>query len=173
MLANRSAIVSGCGSYRYELRRIWNDSQPPYVIGMLNPSTANAEFDDPTITRCMRRAATQGYGSIIVWNLGAGRATDPKVWKSMDDPIGPDNASHIRRVLTECRGRNGLALVGWGTHGSFLARDAAAVAIAREVGVVLHCLGVTKQGYPKRPLYVGYAQRPVEWPAKYGDKAES
>jgi hypothetical protein len=173
MLANRSAIISECGSYRYELRRIWNASQPPYVIGMLNPSTADAEFDDPTITRCMRRAATQGYGSIIVWNLGAGRATDPKVWKSMQDPIGPDNGSHIRRILTECRERDGLAIAGWGAHGSFLERDVAAVAIARDVGVVFHCLGVTKQGYPKHPLYVGYSQSPVLWTTKYVEKPES
>jgi hypothetical protein len=163
MLANRSAIISECGSYRYELRRVWNDSIPPYVIGMLNPSTADAQLDDPTIARCMKRAAILGYGSLIVWNLGAGRATDPKVWKLMEDPIGPENESHIRRVLTECRERKGIAVVGWGTHGSFMARDAVAIAIAGEVGVVLHCLGVTNQGQPKHPLYVGYAQRPTLW----------
>jgi hypothetical protein len=163
MRVNRSAIISECGRYRYELRRVWNNSLRPYVIGMLNPSTADAESDDPTITRCIRRAETEGCGSLIVWNLGAGRAVDPKIWKSMVDPIGPDNGSHIRRVLIECRERKGLAIVGWGSHGSFLSSDVVAVAIASEVGVVFHCLGVTRRGDPKHPLYVGYAQRPVLW----------
>jgi|SRR6185437_11180354 len=163
MLGSRSAIISKCGRYRYELRRVWDDSLAPCVVGMLNPSTADAEFDDPTITRCIRRAEMEGYGSLVVWNLGAGRATDPKVWKSMSDPIGPDNHEHIRRVLTECRERNGLAIVGWGSHGSFRSSDMAAVAVARDVGIALYCLGVTTRGDPKHPLYVSYAQRPILW----------
>ncbi|MBR1088768.1 DUF1643 domain-containing protein [Bradyrhizobium manausense] len=162
-LTRGSAIISACGTYRYELRRIWNDSKPPCVLGMLNPSTADAEIDDPTITRCVRRAAASGFGSLIVWNLGAGRATDPKVWKQMRDPIGPQNSMHIRRILVECRERKGLALVGWGAHGSHMGCAEIAIAIANEVGVILHCLGVTKDGQPKHPLYVGYSEQPVRW----------
>ena len=132
-------------------------------MGVLNPSTADADANDPTITRCTRRAATEGFGSLIVWNLGAGRATEPKVWKQMNDPIGPDNRFHIRQILMECRERDGLALVGWGSHGSHLNCNSVAVAIAKEVGVTLHCLGVTKGGQPKHPLYVSYNQRPIRW----------
>jgi hypothetical protein len=172
LFAKGSAIISGCGRYRYELRRVWNDGAPPYVVGMLNPSTANADADDPTITRCMRRAATNGFGSLIVWNLGAGRATDPSVWKRMNDPVGPENNSHIRRILLECRDRGGLALVGWGSHGSHLNRDAVAVAISAEIGVTLHCLGVTKGGHPKHPLYVGYSQSLLRWKALIVENSE-
>jgi hypothetical protein len=82
-----SAIISECGTYRYELRRIWDDSKPPYVSGMLNPSTADDKIDDQTIVRNVRRAQANGCGSLIVWNLGAGRAADPGVWKAMADPI--------------------------------------------------------------------------------------
>lgn len=172
LLPRGSAIISACGSYRYELRRVWKDEAPPCVVGMLNPSTADAAADDPTITRCIRRAEADGYGSLIVWNLGAGRATEPKVWKQMNDPVGPDNSSHIRRILIECRARGGLALVGWGSHGSHLNCDAVAVAIAKEVGITLHCLGVTKGGQPKHPLYVGYDQRPVKWRASDVENSE-
>src|SRR5260370_12242349 len=112
--AQKSAIISNCGQYRYELRRIWDNSLPPYVSGMLNPPTADGEIDDRTIIRNLQRAEALGCGSLIVWNLGAGRATKPKAWKAMVDPVGPDNDSHILRILSECLGRNGIAVVGWG-----------------------------------------------------------
>jgi|SRR5579871_13114 len=158
-----SAIISTCGIYRYELRRVWDDSLPPYVSGMLNPSTADAELDDATITRNRRRALATGFGSLIVWNLGAGRATDPKVWKALPDPIGPENDVHIRRILVECRDRRGVAVVGWGNHGTFMKRDKIVSRIAHEVGVELFCLGKTKLGQPRHPLYVTNAQRPSLW----------
>jgi hypothetical protein len=92
--ARKSAIISSCSRYRYELRRIWDDALPPYVSGMLNPSTADGQIDDRTIVANLLRAEALGCGSLIVWNLGAGRATKPKVWKAMAGPIGPENDSH-------------------------------------------------------------------------------
>jgi hypothetical protein len=164
-LVRRSAIISDCGLYRYELRCTWEDALPPYVSGMLNPSKADAEVDDPTIIRNWRRAEAVGCGSLIVWNLGAGRATDPDDWKAMPDPIGPQNDAHIRRILVECRERNGIATVGWGAHGSFQGRDRAISKIAAEVGVKLRCLGITKDGQPRHPLYVAHGAPLVEWTA--------
>src|SRR6266849_4341295 len=99
---------------------------------MLNPSKPDAAIDDQTIIRNWRRAEAMGCGSLIVWNLGAGRATDPDDWKAMADPIGPENDDHIRRVLSECRQRNGIAMAGWGAHGSFMDRDKIATKIAGE-----------------------------------------
>jgi hypothetical protein len=163
LLIKRSAIISDCGLYRYEARRIWDDSLPPYVSGMLNPSIADHEIDDPTVIRNWRRAEVNGCGSLIVWNLGAGRATDPNDWKAMGDPIGPQNDWHIRRILTECRERSGIAVVGWGAHGSFMGRDRKALSIAADVGVTFRCLGTTKDGQPRHPLYIANAQPLVEW----------
>jgi hypothetical protein len=159
----KSAIISSCGLYRYELRREWDDALPPYVSGMLNPSIADHEIDDPTVTRNCLRAKALGCGSLVVWNLGAGRATSPKKWKSMSDPIGPENDSHIGRILTECRERNGIAVVGWGAHGSFRNRDRVVLQIAAEAHLVLHCLGTTKNGQPRHPLYIARGQLLIEW----------
>jgi hypothetical protein len=164
-IVHKSAILSECGMYRYELRRVWGDTFPPYVSGMLNPSKADAEIDDPTVIRNLKRAKAVGCGSLIVWNLGAGRATDPQDWKAMLDPIGPDNDEHIRRLLIECRERNGIAVVGWGAQGSFMARDEAATKIAAEVGITFRCLGTTKNGQPRHPLYIPRSQSLIEWVA--------
>ncbi len=159
----KTAIISDCGLYRYELRRIWDESLPPYVSGMLNPSTADDKIDDATITRNIRRAQLIGCGSLIVWNLGAGRATAPKTWKAMRDPIGPDNDGHIERILIECRDRNGVAVVGWGNHGVFKGRDKLVIALAHRVGIVFQCVAINAGGQPKHPLYAAYDDPLIPW----------
>ncbi len=133
MEAMKSAISSSCGLYRYDLRRDWDANLPPLVLGMLNPSKADHKIDDPTIVRGVYRAKTMNCGSLIVWNLGAGRATEPQDWMAMPDPIGPDNDRHIRDILTECKERNGIAVAGWGVYGDFMNRDLAAMEIAHTV----------------------------------------
>ena len=164
LLVQKSAIISPCGTWRYELRRVWDDSLPPFVLGMLNPSKADGEVDDPTIIRGWRRAERVGCGSLIVWNLGAGRATDPKIWMRMADPIGPRNYFHIESILTECRARTGVAVVGWGRLGSWRSLDRIALGIAAKVGVTFKCLGETSEGQPRHPLYIANDQPLVDWP---------
>jgi hypothetical protein len=158
-----SAVISACSCYRYLLRRTWDDNLPPYVLGMLNPSTADADFDDPTITRSVRRAASLGHGSLIVWNLYAFRATDPAKLRQAPDPVGSDNTNWIRTALQECSTREGNAIVGWGGNAINLNAVAVACRIAEEVGVSLQCLGVTKDGHPKHPLYVSYGTVLQSW----------
>lgn len=163
LLLRRSAIISDCELFRYELRRLWDERLPPFVIGMLNPSYADGEIDDATTTRNIRRAAANRCGSLIQWNLGAGRATAPSDWMAMVDPIGPDNDIHIRRILTECRERGGIAVAAWGSHGSFANRDRVALRIAAESGVVFQCLGLTREGQPRHPGRLAHAEPLIAW----------
>jgi hypothetical protein len=72
----REAEISEDGKYRYALMRMWDD-KPLMMFCMLNPSTADATKDDPTIRRCIGFAKDRGYGGIYVVNLMAYRATDP------------------------------------------------------------------------------------------------
>lgn len=74
----RRARISECGKYRFALTREWDNSKPSVMFLMLNPSTADADIDDPTIRRCMAFAKAWGYGSIYVGNLFPFRATDPQ-----------------------------------------------------------------------------------------------
>ncbi|HKU52765.1 MAG TPA: DUF1643 domain-containing protein, partial [Nitrospira sp.] len=159
-----SAIFSECGLYRYELRREWASNKPPYCALMLNPSTADATRNDPTVVRQLRRASHSGYGSLIVLNLGAGRNTDPKKWLVMPDPIGPKNFDYIRRAFNEVKNRKGIVVVGWGSHAINRMQDVRKVIrIAESCEITLHCLGLSQSGQPVHPLYVSYRQQPVLW----------
>jgi hypothetical protein len=162
-LISKNAVMSSCSTYRYLLWREWDAKRPPYVSGMLNPSTADAEQDDPTITRNIRRARALGFGSLIVWNLYAFRATDPSALLSAIDPVGPDNLKWIEQAIRECRSRGGAAVVGWGSHGTDRSVIASVQAVALATGVELQCLGTTKEGHPRHPLYVSYATPLQPW----------
>jgi hypothetical protein len=76
--SGRGALLSEDGRYRYRLWRLWDDLAPVMVWVMLNPSTADADLDDPTIRKCIGFAKANRHGGIIVVNLFAWRATDPK-----------------------------------------------------------------------------------------------
>jgi hypothetical protein len=130
---------------------------------MLNPSTADHEHNDPTIERCERRARTLGFGSLIVWNLFAFRATDPRLLKKTPDPVGPENDKFISDALAEIKHHNGTVVVGWGTHGDLFGRHFQVLEIASGFDVALYCLGTTSAGQPKHPLYVSYQRELATW----------
>jgi hypothetical protein len=124
----------------------------PFI--MLNPSTADASIDDPTIGRCMSFARREGYGGISVVNLFAFRATSPEDMKAADDPFGPEGSEYIERTLNAGAITGVPIVAAWGTHGGYRGRDEAVVLSARGWGANLVCLGTTKEGHPRHPLYV-------------------
>lgn len=153
----KSAEISACGRYRYMLERRWSDAAPVTFI-MLNPSTADADIDDPTIRRCMGFARAWNAGGIVVANLFALRSTDPAALAKDEAPIGPQNDEAIcRAVLAASR-----TIAAWGAH-AFAERRAATVKrmIAQSLTRPLDCLGKTKSGHPRHPLYVPAAQIPT------------
>jgi hypothetical protein len=156
----KDAIISECGQYRYWLRRTWDD-KPPVVFVMLNPSTADAEEDDPTIRKCVRLAKHWNHGGIYVVNLFALRSSSPYGLKKVDDPIGPKNDTHIDATVLATVGIGGKAIVSWGAslsqsgfkHIKRLYRRMDEV-LGLLKGVDLHCVGKTDEGFPRHPLFV-------------------
>ncbi len=147
----KDAMVSSCGRYRYSLSRCWDDSLPRVCWIALNPSTADASADDPTIRRCMDFSRRWGAGGIYVVNLFALRATDPRQLRLPGDPIGPDNDAYLKDAA-----RAGFLcfVAAWGSSPIAAARVAPVLAIFRSAGQSLQCLGQTKDGSPRHPLYV-------------------
>jgi hypothetical protein len=154
-----SAVLSDCGRYRYKLTRNWNESLPMLTFIMLNPSIADATLDDPTIRRCIGFARGRGFGGLQVLNLFAFRATDPVHMKAANDPVGSDNDSYIIAALTAAVADSAPVIAAWGVHGAHNGRDAEVRKLSMECGVKLMCLGSTKGGHPRHPLYVAAAQR--------------
>lgn len=150
----KGALISDCGRYRYILRRQWDPGAGHLLVVMLNPSTADAEIDDPTIKRCISFARREMFGGIVVMNLFAFRATSPNDMKAADDPIGPDNDSWLGTMLTAAPTFDQTVLAAWGAHGAHLDRAAQVVALADRAGCRLVCLGTTAAGHPRHPLYV-------------------
>lgn len=153
------ASFSPCRRYRYDLIRSWAPLLVPHceprrqlAVVMLNPSTADESTDDPTIRRVISFAKSWGYGSLVVLNLFALRATDPDVMLAADDPIGPQNDDFLRDYLPRFRDAGLPVLAAWGVHGSHRGRDTAVLTLVE--GVDWRCLGTTKHAYPKHPLYV-------------------
>lgn len=157
--ARSTAVYSPCERYRYLLTRTWEPAGPKALFVMLNPSTATERQNDPTVERCERRARALGFGAFRVANIFAFRATDPRDMRAAPDPVGPGNDAAIAE---SCPWADTI-VAAWGTHGAHLDRGAAVEALLRASGRPLHTLGLTKDGHPRHPLYIAYAQQPEPW----------
>ena len=85
------AHTSPDGQYRYRLWRCWDKRAPAVLWIMLNPSTADAAYNDPTIERCEQRARRGGYGALWVANLFGLRTPNPGDLRHHPHPVGPEN----------------------------------------------------------------------------------
>jgi hypothetical protein len=153
-----SAIISPCGLYRYRLERRFGDG-PASLFIMLNPSTADAEIDDPTIRRCIRFAQSFGCGRLLVGNLFAFRATKPADLMKASDPEGPDNLKHLKKMCAEAQ----LCIAAWGAHGKYRGQGQRIIGRLSAWDVPLHHLKMTKAGHPCHPLYLKATLTPVAY----------
>lgn len=144
--------------YRYALWRVWDLAEPLVTFCMLNPSTADEHFLDPTIRRCIAFAKEWGFGGLIVVNAFALRSTDPGALYRAQDPIGAENDAAILRA----RDISERVICAWGVHGAFMGRGAGVLElIGRERA---SHLGLTKHGHPKHPLYLARTTKPSRFP---------
>ncbi len=158
-----SAIISDCGQYRYKLTREAHDQFPtrgPALFIMLNPSTADASLDDPTIRRCRGFAKAWDCNGIVVANLYALRATNPAdLWRHVD-PVGPDNDAFLAALIRE----HETIVCAWGANAK-PERVAQVRKLFRDINRPV-CLGMTKDGAPRHPLYVRGDQPLIDWSLK-------
>lgn len=167
LLAASGATLSPCGKYRYRLDRFWSGEHAlPFI--MLNPSTADASQDDPTIRRCMGFARDRGFGGIIVTNLFAYRATSPNDMRAEHFPVGVFNDDYLTGLMNWAARADVPVVAAWGAHGGFRRRDEQVLSLARFIGCRMVCLGTTAAGHPRHPLYVKGDQPFEPFPAQGG-----
>lgn len=139
------AILSECGKYRYQLWRIWDETKPLVLWIMHNPSTADANNDDPTIRRITGFTKAWDYGGFYVGNLFPYRATDPKelINKQFEEIAPLENFRHTKEMKAKCR----LFILAYGNP---IIKDATPDFFDEE----WMALKITKIGNPCHPLYL-------------------
>lgn len=150
VIAESTAELSRCRRYRYTLRRRFAEGPAVLFVGR-NPSTADETADDPTIRRCLGFAKRWGFGTLLMGNLYAWRATDPRDRRKAEHPIAePErpfwNDLHLALMAHDAD----QVVAAWGADVGPVVDHAAHV--LKVVGPCL-ALGLTQQGHPRHPLF--------------------
>ncbi|WIV68384.1 DUF1643 domain-containing protein [Natrialbaceae archaeon AArc-T1-2] len=144
-----TAVISDDGEYRYRLSRTWDEERPVLAFLMVNPSSADGDNDDRTITRCVKYANGMGFGKLVVANLFAVRSSDPAAIDTHPEPIGPENERYLRATCDKAD----RVIAGWGRHGAKRGRGRD---VATAVDVELYALDTTAAGHPCHPGRMPY-----------------
>jgi len=150
------AIFDPTRTYRYRLTRLWGtllEDKGTITWIMLNPSTADEFQDDPTIRRCIGFSKQWGFSRLIITNLYGLRSTDPKQLLLSSNPIGDDNLYHIKKAVEESQ----FIMAAWGAFQLGIPQSI----LPTLKNLELHCLGTTKSGQPKHPLYIKADTNPI------------
>lgn len=151
--AGSSAVFSDDMTYRYSLTRAWNILGGRCVFIGLNPSTADEIKNDRTVSLCISHAKSWGYGAFTMLNVFAYRSRDPKALYAIDDPVGPENDEWIVKEIRNAA----IIIAAWGVQGTYKNRNEEIEKLVPQ----LHCIGMTKDGIPRHPLYVRKDAKPM------------
>lgn len=143
----RDAIFSDCGKFRYVLKRQWSYAPGAMCIG-LNPSTANAEKDDPTIRILCKHLEALGYGSLWMTNLYALVSSKPESLWDVADNQGDND-----KWLQYARRQSEIVIFCWGTFKGIEYRENQVMKMFPEGKV----FGFSKQGMPLHPMSLMYS----------------
>lgn len=152
----REAYLSNCRRYRYWLTRVWDGSLPMYAVIGLNPSTADATVDDATIRKEIGFGQRLGFGGLLMLNVGAYRATDPREWHKAADPFGPENSlAHLQTYIS--RFKPDRVVAAWGKNVT-KSRHATSRCTAITGAIPdLWCWGRNGDKTPRHPLMLSYS----------------
>ena len=152
----QSAVISTDDKYRYFLSRSWIGGEGTVAFIGLNPSTADANIDDPTIRRCIAFAKTWGYSSLWMLNLFAYRSTKPEVLRNTVDPIGPENDRWLQDAISKAD----VVVAAWGNHDQLNGR---ADQFIKKHDKPIKALKITNSGAPGHPLYISSSTKLISF----------
>ncbi len=157
------AVFGRPDCYRYRLWRSWAAGKTALVV-MMNPSTADAHANDPTVFKVVkmaRRWLHGAVGTLLVGNVFAYRTTDQATLGAVEDPVGPDNDAHL---LDMARSAD-LVVFAYGKPkiARLRARGPAVARTMIEAGIEPHVLRLSRSGVPWHPLYLPDDIQPVRW----------
>ena len=165
-----SAIISECGLYRYRLDRDCGlpfKGSKVFAYFGINPSTADAALDDPTVRKWRGFTQRSGGKHFIVGNVFSYRATDVKdldrANRNHIDLLGPDHVKNISDIIADadvlvpCWGR--LSKVDHNLRPCFGILEG----MLQRSGKPMMTFGRNSDGSPKHPLMLGYDTPLAPW----------
>ena len=161
--SGKGAIVSDCGKFRYRLDRKIGEAGPVYAFFGINPSTADASMDDATVRKWNGFAQRWDASRYVVGNVFAFRSTDVRALATAADPIGRLNNDHIKQIIAEadilvpCWGDQTKVPSGLRMHFHWMRQ------VLEAAGKPIKTFGLSKGGFPKHPLMLGYDTPLVDW----------
>ena len=147
------AMFSADRKYRYLLVRRVGFGERSILFVMLNPSKADENRNDNTVSRVIDYANRWGFGWLAVGNLSPFRSTDPKTMLAEGDEPEEVREENLR-VITRMARLVDVVVIAWGFHAKAESREERTLSALRGTGVDLYCLGTTKDGHPLHPLYL-------------------
>lgn len=152
-------LAKGLQLHRYWLDRTYGEG-PTVAFGMLNPSMATHEDNDPTVGRCEGFAKREKAGRMIVVNLFGLVSPEPDDLLRSANPFGDWNEDYIRRAIREAdvfilafgAPKKPIRMKSWITR-----------RLLQNEGRAFWCLGKSKDGWPKHPLYLKGDTKIEEW----------
>ena len=160
----------GCHRYSLGRRLTFNPRGQHCVFVLLNPSTADARKDDPTVRRCVGFADRWGCATVEIVNLYSLATPDPDVLTRLNlaGTIGIGNHDVILRAAE----RADIIVAGWGAHRAVRKREQTVCSLIRQARrnaalsrgcelSPLKALGLTQAGHPRHPLYLRADSRRV------------
>lgn len=162
--SRKPAIFSDDRKYRYRLYRDLGSGNGTFVWVGKNPSDADEEKNDSSVTRVRKRAAALGYRHFVVVNLYAYVSKDPRGLldssRDADGPVGRHNLKFIKEAVREAD----YVLVAWGHDyvGPMHAEEVLEEILALG-GDKLYRLGIGRHGSPIHPGRCRADARAVPW----------
>ena len=159
-----SADFSDDKKYRWRLRRTMENPVGGNVVFCgVNPSTAGAKVNDATITRLINFTGLWGYGSFSIVNAFSLVSASPKTLAEVVDPIGRETDYWLREEFNNAD----LIVPMWGAiekvppHLRY--RFDTVRRLIRDTGYGCKVFGLTKNGHPMHPLYLGRDTQLKDW----------
>lgn len=149
------ARFSDCGRYRLLLERDWTPegAAPDTILWIgMNPSTADAEADDPTCRREVNFSIAWGHTRYLKANMLAWRATFPKDLPA--DPLTAQGAGTLQAILEAAAVASTVVLACGKLHQRYAGVVQSTIEALEAAGHTLWCLGWNGDGSPKHPLYL-------------------
>jgi hypothetical protein len=173
-ITGKAAVISACGKFRHYLAREWGyeGQKKGMVFIMLNPSTADAKEDDPTIRRCIGFANRQGCTKLEVVNLFDYRASNPKELLHAPQIVSDECSKYVHETIARAMALGSPIVAAWGRHPLADSRYKLLFGAPFKKPALL-CLGVNQDGSPKHPLYISTTHPLIAWPRPVEPTARS